>query len=394
MNIFGIPSWYPSKSNPNAGHFILEQVLAIGKYHQETNVIISLWGDEETKLNFEYPGQVLSHLINFFQNKPYRRKIAQSVWGFNQPALEWSARIFRGNINSIIRANKINFQKAQKQFGKIDLIHGHVSFPAGFVAMKLSQEYNIPYIITEHMGPFPLLPFAHNRRLMPLVLEPLKKANQVVTVSSKLQSELLKYKIKSVVIPNLIDENFFTVRPRKQGRKFQLFSLGEITPEKGFKDLIEALAIALKKDDEIFLRIGGRGKFLKRYQKMAKDLEINRHIQWLGFLTKEEVLHQMQACDVFILASHHESFGLVYLEALACGRPVIATRSGGPEDFINDNNGLLVRQRSIKDIATAILEMKKNFHQFNPQKIRKQTLEKYSSKVVARKIFELYRQFI
>lgn len=377
-----------------AGHFILDQALAIGKYHRQARVVISLWGNEGTKLNFEHPVEILPHIVNYLQDRPHFRTISPRVYEFNQPVLEWSARFFRGNINSIIEANKINFEKAQKRFGKINLIHAHVSFPGGYAAMELAEEFKVPYLITEHMGPFPQLPFDQNKRLLPLIIEPLKKANLVIAVSSKQQSELLKYKIKSVVIPNLVEENFFRPQSCPRSKNFSLFSLGEIVPEKGFEDLIKAMAIVIKKDRHIFLRIGGRGRFLKKYQKMAKDLKIDKHIQWLGIITKNEVIRQLQAADAFISASHHESFSLVCLEALFCGRPVITTRCGGPEDFINVNNGLLVRQRSIKDIAAAILKMKKNLHQFNPQKIRKQTLEKYSSKIVSEKIFALYRQFV
>ncbi len=205
MNIFLISSWYPSGKNSTAGGFIKNQAIAIGKYNPDTKVIISLWGDQGTKLSFENSAEVLPNLVNHFQDKPRQKQIAKQVIEFNQPALEWTARVLKGNIRSIIKANIDNFQKAQKRFSKIDIIHAHVSFPAGFVAMKLSEKFKIPYLVTEHMGPFPLSPFENNKKLMPLVIEPLKKANQVIAVSSFLQKELAKYNIQSILVPNLID---------------------------------------------------------------------------------------------------------------------------------------------------------------------------------------------
>ncbi|KKQ18756.1 MAG: hypothetical protein US31_C0002G0101 [Berkelbacteria bacterium GW2011_GWA1_36_9] len=400
MNIFFIPSWYPSRENPTAGNFIRNQAVALGKYYQNVQVIISLWGNEGTKLNFEHPLKVLPYLINNILDKPYICEISSRVFEFNQPALEWSARLFRGNINSILKANEKNFQKTQKKFGQIDLIHAHVSFPAGFVAMKLAKQYNLPYIITEHMGPFPLLPFLGNSRLMPLVLEPLKKANLVIAVSSKLQAELWKFKIKSTVVPNLINENYFKYFPQKIGSNFNFFSLGEISKEKGFEDLVYAIAIAVKKDKNLIFRIGGNGKCLKKYQKLAQILKIDsegvpfgdQNVKWLGALNHQEVLKEFQHCNAFILPSHHESFGMVYLEALACGRAVIATCCGGPEDFVRKENGLLVEKGDIQAIASAMVKIKENIKDYPPAKIRSNILQEYSTKVVSKKIIDLYKK--
>ncbi len=394
MNIFLIPSWYPSKENPTAGHFIKNQAIALGEYHQNARVIISLWGNEGTKINFEHPGEVFGRLLNYFQDKPYLKEVAPQVFEFNEPVLEWSARFLKGNIHSIIKANIQNFQKAQKKFGKIDLIHSHVSFPAGFVAMKLAEKFKLPYIITEHMGPFPLLPFRHNKKLMPLVIEPLKKADQVIAVSRKLQAELLRYEIKSSVVPNLIDEDYFTATSQKKHQNFIFFSLGDITEEKGFEDLLQAAALVLKKERNIQFRIGGKGKFLRKYQRMAVDLRIKEHITWLGHLSQKKVLKELHQCNAFILPSYHESFGMVFLEALASGRPVIATACGGPEDFVREDNGLLVEVGNVKMISQAMIKMKENIDHYNFRKIRQDILKKYSSKVVAQKLIKLYRSIL
>ncbi|MCL5407143.1 MAG: glycosyltransferase [Patescibacteria group bacterium] len=392
MNIFLIPSWYPSKQNPTAGLFIKEQAKAIGKF-SNCPVIISLWGSD-TKINFEKPKQALPSLINFFQDKSFQRKIAPQVFEFNEPVLEWSARFSKGNINSIIKANITNFEKAQEKFGKVNLIHAHVSFPAGYVAMKLAQEFKIPYVITEHMGPFPLLPFSNHSHLMPLVLEPLKKADLVIAVSSKLQTELFKYKIKSKVVPNLIDDSYQKYFPQKVSSNFNFFSLGEISKEKGFEDLIKAIALALKKDKNLIFRLGGQGKYLKKYQRLAQALKIDQNIKWLGVLNRQEVLKELQHCNAFVLPSYHESFGMVFLEALACGRPVIATACGGPEDFVTKENGLLVEKGNIELIASAMVKIKENIKNYPPVKIHSEILKKYSSSAVSKKLFALYKSLV
>lgn len=393
MNIFFIPSWYPSNKNPNSGIFIQEQAKFIGKYSKNDLVIINLWGDQSTKLNFEKPIDALANLFNYFSNKPYQKKISPRVWEFNQPVLEWSARFFRGNINSIIKASEKNFLKAQERFGKINIIHAHVSFPAGFVAMKLAQKYHLPYIITEHMGPFPLPPFDKNKNLFKLLIEPLKKANQVIGVSRVLQKELLKYHIRSLVIPNLVDENFFILKKSKTSQ-FNFFTLVEIRPEKGIEDLLKAIPDVVRNKKNVIFRIGGVGPYLQNFKNLAKKLNISKKIIWLGFLSREEVRQEMQKCRAFILPSYHESFGLVLVEALFSGKPVISTRCGGPEDIITKDNGILVEIGNPRELARAILRIIENVSYYNAHQIRKSSLERFSTEAVVYQIRNVYNKVL
>ncbi len=141
----------------------------------------------------------------------------------------------------------------------------------------------------------------------------------------------------------------------------------------------------------MIFRIGGQGKYLKKYQKLVRDLKVSQYIKWLGFLTQEEVVREFNKSMAFILPSHHESFGLVFLESLACGNPVIATSCGGPEDFIRKNNGLLVEIGNIEMISDSIIKMKKNIKNYDSKKIRSDVLKKYSSKVVSQKLVKLYK---
>jgi len=394
MNIFFIPSWYPSKNNPHSGLFIKEQALAIAENIPEVKVIISLWGNEGTKINFEKPLEVLPHLLNRWQDMPFQKKIGKNTWEYNTPALEWSARFFSGNIKRILKANLINFKKALDNVGPIDIIHAHVGFPSGFIAMKLATAYHLPYVITEHMGPFPNPPFSTNRKLLELVTGPLRKANQVVAVSPALKSEIAKYKIDSVVIPNMVEPSFFKLKFRQPGHNFVFFTLAEICPEKGIEDLIRAIKIVTKQTRNFSFHIGGKGKYLKKYQRLAKSLQIDDKIIWLGFLTRKRVVEEMQNCQAFVLPSYHESFGMVFAEALAAGKPVIGTRAGGPEAFISHNNGILVPVGRVDLIAKAMVKMKDYIDVYLPVEIRRSVINKFSSQAVSKQLFEIYQKII
>ena len=106
------------------------------------------------------------------------------------------------------------------------------------------------------------------------------------------------------------------------------------------------------------------------------------------------MIKQFRNCDVYILPSRHESFGVSYIEAMACGKPVIATDCGGPADFVNSENGILVPVGNVEEISNAILNMAENYKTYDPEEIRKFFLNTFSRKVVSSEIFHLYEEVV
>jgi glycosyltransferase involved in cell wall biosynthesis len=102
----------------------------------------------------------------------------------------------------------------------------------------------------------------------------------------------------------------------------------------------------------------------------------------------------LRACDAFVLTSRHESFGVVYAEAIACGKPVIGTRCGGPEDIVTDQNGLLVPVGDVHAIAHALGVMIERARRMDTGAIRADFESRFSSRVVSRRYAELYAEAI
>ena len=91
------------------------------------------------------------------------------------------------------------------------------------------------------------------------------------------------------------------------------------------------------------------------------------------------------------MPSRYETFGVVYAEAIACGKPVIATKCGGPESIINEGNGLLVEVDNSDQLAESLMQMKKNYNELSQAEIRTNFLEKFSRSVVVEQISSVYR---
>ena len=140
--------------------------------------------------------------------------------------------------------------QASRDLGRIDLIHAHVTFPGGWIAMKLSRFFEIPYLITEHMGDFPFLEFRNaDRTIKKTITEPLHQAQAIVAVSPSQAERIASWGFSTPrVIPNPIDGDFFKpdTAGRKVGGPFVFFALSAFKPAKGLDDLLQAVALYLQ----------------------------------------------------------------------------------------------------------------------------------------------------
>ncbi|MFC6548276.1 glycosyltransferase [Cohnella cellulosilytica] len=397
-----VPSNYPSSISPVSGVFFKEQALALAELRPSWNVSISLWNQGETTFLIKQPSNWLKILRTTLSNeKKSKNKLSDNIVEYVYPALTWSRRFLQGNVRQMLHASRINLQNAIMQSGKINIIHAHISFPAGWVAMKLSEEFNIPFVITEHMSPFPFPSYlTRDGTLNNSVRKPLQKANRVIAVSPALVQQIRRYEVSDpVYIPNLVDEDFFEPVLMEKKKKFTFFTLGNMMPQKGIPTLLHAIKmflINLSDEDKrnVEFLIGGDGKYFSEYKILANTLGLSEFVRWMGLINREEVKGEFQNCDCFVLTSKHESFGVVYAEAIACGKPIIATKCGGPEVIVTPQNGLLTEIDDVKGISEALNHMFLNFNQYSSPIIRNQFMSKFSKRAVIDQLDELYKQVI
>ena len=398
-HIFVIPGWYPHRCFPFEGLFIQEQALAIGEIHPDWRVSLSLWGQGRSHLSLPHLWHSPRCLFDSLSARPASRSLRDNVVEEMTPAFSTDLRLLRGNRERILRANRDNLRRASSRFGPPDVLHAHVSYPAGWVAMKLSRETGIPYVVTEHMGPFPIPTFAEtDGRPMRIVRDPLENAQAVIAVSPALADAIASLDLpRPRVIPNLVDERLYQARPFRAEPPFTFFTLCGMEIGKGIPDLIDAIARLLDSlepaaRDQVRFRLGGEGPFLDRYRRNAEARGLGRWVEWLGLLPRDRAREEFQSSDCFVLASHHESFGIVYIEAMASGRPVIATRCGGPEAFVNERNGLLVDVGDPTGLADALRTMLRRARAFDPAAIRAEFLQRYSRPAVVRDLESVYAE--
>lgn len=241
----------------------------------------------------------------------------------------------------------------------IDIIHGHYLFPAGAAAVEVGQKYGIKTYVTAHGSD--MFELYKSQPLMRSTIRTvLKDADRVLAVSNALKHEIVATGVvgiadKTKISLNSVDINKFSSKENDSFKKeFKLTDkpivmfVGNLIKRKNVDSLLEAKKIA---NSDYYLVIVGDGPLSKKLQKKVEEDNI-RDVIFTG--SRDDVENIIPSCDVLILPSFSESFGLVLIEALACGKPVIGSDVGGITEIINENVGLLVNPKKVSSIAKAV----------------------------------------
>ena len=176
--------------------------------------------------------------------------------------------------------------------------------------------------------------------------------------------------------------------PRKKD-PFVFLWAGRLEHVKGVDLLLEAVkSLRERTDKEFMLRLAGKGSKRDALERQAASLGLSDRISFLGRISRKEILMEMQGANCFILPSRYEAFGVVLIEAMATGLPVIATRSGGPDFIVNTENGLLIEPGNANELTKAMEMMMENISSYSSGDIRNQILLRFGDEAV----MELYRQ--
>jgi L-malate glycosyltransferase len=222
-----------------------------------------------------------------------------------------------------------------------------------------------------------------------------ENADVVVAVSPFLQQVLKdKFALETIYVPNLIDTELFCIETKEEDEIFRFVSTANLIETKRIDLLIKAFAVAFKADPATELTIFGEGERRAYLETLIKELDMKKQIALMGDCPRELIAAQLKKCDCFVLPSKRETFGLAYLEALACGVPVIATRCGGPEHFIGEDSGILVPVDDQVSLQEAMIYMKNYIDDYDREMISQAIKQEFSAESVAGKIITVYESLL
>lgn len=281
--------------------------------------------------------------------------------------------------------------KIIKEKGKPSVIHIHFGEVATWACFECVKQ-KIPYFITEHSS------VVHTMSLTKKELHEYSiayaQSKFVISVSKSLSIAINKlFGVNPIVIPNIVNLSEFRYVERIKNPKtkpyFSFVSAGNLVFSKGFDLLINAFAKINNFDVDCRLIIMGDGPLKKELIKLISKLELKDKVTMFGKFSHDEFFRVLSHADCFVLASRHETFGLVYAEAMSTGLPVVGTKCGGPEDFVDSNKGILADTNDVDGLSLAMQNIIENYDFYDGKKISNDVKYAFSEETVAKKIIDV-----
>jgi glycosyltransferase involved in cell wall biosynthesis len=382
MKIMIVPSFFPTPSLPLRGIFFQHQarVLADVEGLEVTVVVLECRSLKEVSLaavrksHFQDEVRVVDGLV-LARRKGWNPMTATITGG------RVFAALLRRHLASVISS-----------LGPPDVIHAHNALWGGYAAAEMGGRFAIPVVVTEHDSAF----IERQRGVRCSYAKAAwQSADAVIAVGGSLGRNVAAISEREVrVIPNMVETNFFTPVPRETSGGFSFLSVGNLVPVKGFDVLIAAFAAAFRHAPATVLRIVGDGPDRNVLVALTEKCGVAGQITFRGALDREGVRDEMRHADAFVSSSRVETFGIAVAEAMACGLPIVATRSGAPEEFVGSDAGILVEPDDREALAAALVRMRREAAAFDRDAVRESVTRRFSEAVVAAQIGDVYRSVL
>ncbi|WP_066190748.1 glycosyltransferase [Gracilibacillus timonensis] len=365
---------YPDKKTGMMGIFEYEQAVAINKYGFKT--IYSFCDTRSIK-----------SLRKFNHVKLDSSEIP--VYGYHLPIGGTPRKIF----DSLkFQYNKKILNQILKDHGKPSVIHVH------FPLLNLNKEVwgmlrnlNVPIVVTEHWTKVQNKSIESYR--VDLLKQIVEETNTFICVGEPLRKSVVDLtgtnkEIK--VVPNMVKPNFYYQETIKDKKTFDFITVGRLVEVKRFGLAIEAFTKAFKNDDRLRMHIVGDGPLFDKLKKQIIDYGMKDRIIMHGFLSREKTAEILQNADVFFSASILETFGVPFIEAMACGKPVIGVENGPIDVYINEHNGVLVEKDNLKEMTSVLRKVYNDRKYYTGKKISNLAQKIFSEKSIAKELINIY----
>ena len=385
MHTLIIPSWYPSTPDDVNGIFFRLQAQALQRSGVKVGVVAPIFRSFRTQAKTAFNPK----------NYGIRTYIDKDVPTYVYDSMFFFPRIPHIDRKREIAASMKLFRRYVADHGMPDVLHAHCVNSGGIIAYEIHKATGIPYVITEHSTTYARKLIRNWQR--PLMYAAAQNAACRLAVSRDF-AELLKEEYRGLewqYVPNILSASFeapIDLADKPANEDFTFCSVAHLQHKKGYDILLPAFAEAVKAYPNLKLKIGGGGYEEFKLHRLAKDLGLENNVIFEGRLKNEEVLELMYQSDAFVLASRHETFGVVFIEALAQGLPVIATRCGGPETIVNPSNGLLVDVGDQKSLTEALISLYRNREKYFPRLLRENCLKEFGERPVTEQIISAYNK--
>jgi L-malate glycosyltransferase len=386
LHILIMPSWYKTPETPVLGTFFEEQARALEKENYKVGIIYP---------EYTPPGEL------FTQNKEYLDfYMDKGMPTFNIKTPAGIPKLRRLSYTQFGKSVNHVFQQYVEHFGMPDIIHAHSVFHAGIAAYYISKANKIPLVITEHLTAY-LMGYITNKVDIEIAREIFRYADSAIIVSHNFRKDLEKQLDLEphtfTVVHNLVNDLFlqsFSAKGYTPGETFRFFTNSFLLPRKNITLIIDAIKILKDKNLKVHLTIGGDGPQEDTLKEYVNTLSLEKEVTFTGKLYRDEVKNELDNCHAFVLSSQYETFGVVLIESLACGRPVICTQSGGPLDFIRPEHGIIVDEHKPEPFAAAMEKVIIGYDSYDQKSLSEYCRQNFNEHKIASEMMNLYHKVL
>ena len=415
MKVLVVSNMYSTEENPVGGIFVHEQVKALRRFGVDVRVATGkpLWLSRRPHRAARRVLRELADRRRSFQWTEYDgvpvATFSYFAGGFARPFLRpW---FYANSLRRLLPSLAAGFD--------YDLVHAHTAFLDGRAAAGAARLRNVPLALTEHTGPFSLV--TDDRRMRRHTVFAMNAADQIIAVSNALRDEI-EGRLpevdprKIMVLPNGVDCEFFDpcICPNQAGlatagtntksaeeiptahdtETITALWVGHLVEVKRVDRLLDAFAMVAPHVPRPRLRLVGSGVLEAVLKRKAGELQVADKVTFVPTRDRAGVRAEMASADFLVISSEVETFGVVGIEAMAMGLPVVATNCGGPPDYVTGPDiGELV-DNSTEGIAAGLRNMAARHSSIDRAKIRRQAVTNFDFGLLARRLGELYSDLV
>lgn len=385
-HVLVLPKWYPGRNDPQLGDFVRKQMLA-------TAGTLNARGGKMSVV-FCVP---LADMEPLHEQELHEDKGAWELRCYYRPSMAAITPLRKLiNLQRYWRASWNGIRRTISERGRPDITHVHILVRPALVAWWLKKMRGVPFLLSEQSSEYLDGAWDAKSALFKAINYFLfRRAAAVTAVSAHLGEGLKRLALcaRYEVVPNTVPG---TDRPLPApGPPDRFMVVADLVDKtKNVSGVLRALKAGRDLGHDLRLDVIGDGTDMDALRDLSKTLGLNGSVRWLGRMSNAEVLAHMATTGTVIINSNVETFSVVTGEALALGKPVIATRCGGPVAFITEENGALIEPRDDHALTAAMIFRITEQRQYDAAAIRRSVHERFSAKAVGEQFTAIYERVI
>ncbi len=376
MNVLHLLSWFPTPDDPTLGNFCVRMIDALPEDCH--SVILSVCDGKDMTKSFEVkeiPGAHHTHVQIYI--RPPKNSIVRKL--------------------KMLRMYQYGLKYIKQRFFKPDLIHLHVAYPLGQVALLWKKLFDYKYVLTEHWTIYQpqnkeVLVGKQKRKIVKIA----NNAELIMPVSLDLQRCMEGHGIHNrfKVIYNLVNTDIFKLgAPHTSGKK-QILHISTLRDEaKNFSGILRVIERLRQQRDDFELHVI-HDYDAPEFKTFVKEHHLEDCVIFHGKKTSAEVAEAYQNADFFVLFSNFENLPCVIVEAFASGVPVLSTSVGGIAEILSPERGILIPQGDEDALLQGMNNLLNHYQEYNREAIRSYAIKTFAAQNIGQQIYEEYKKTI